>query len=76
MGAGRLLDLLRCLNSFLEMILPGAAVELRPFPITEDRKDRELQQAHFTRVWNTQYMVTKKLAKMCITRHKHDENIL
>ena len=42
MGAGRLVDLLRCLQSFLEMILAGAVVELRPRAITEDRKEREL----------------------------------
>ena len=42
MGAGRRVDLLRCLQSFLEMILAGAVVELRPRAITEDRKEREL----------------------------------
>jgi hypothetical protein len=42
MGAGRLLDLLLCRQSFLEMILAGAVVELRPRPITDERKEREL----------------------------------
>jgi hypothetical protein len=44
MGAGRLLDLLLCRQSFLEMILAGAVVELRPRPITDERKERELGQ--------------------------------